>query len=147
MLDYPAPTVNGCAKETTIAEKYHAMVEKRLGNSRMKDFFDIWLLSLAFSFNGIALSEALRDTFSAPNTPIIQYPAALSTQFSDQPSTIAQWKSFRSRLPSVETCPCDMQDVSDKISTFLSPVAKSLLSNDAFDMLWPPGGPWSPRVP
>lgn len=45
LLDLPAPHLQGYSKENTIAEKFEAMVKLGVINSRMKDFFDIWLLS------------------------------------------------------------------------------------------------------
>jgi hypothetical protein len=45
-----------------IAEKFEAMVKLGILNSRMKDFFDIWLLSRQFEFNGLTLSDAIQKT-------------------------------------------------------------------------------------
>jgi len=45
ILDLPAPRLLAYSKETAVAEKFEAMVKLGELNSRMKDFFDIWLLS------------------------------------------------------------------------------------------------------
>jgi hypothetical protein len=45
MLDFPAPHLRAYARETVIAEKFQAMVMLGRANSRMKDFYDIWVLS------------------------------------------------------------------------------------------------------
>lgn len=50
MLDFPAPRLRTYSRETVIAEKFHAMVELDLSNSRLKDFYDIWILSRSFEF-------------------------------------------------------------------------------------------------
>lgn len=68
MLDCPAPRILCYTKESAIAEKFKAMVSLGMVNSRMKDFYDIWLLSRAFDFGGVRLSEAIRLTFAARNT-------------------------------------------------------------------------------
>ncbi len=58
LLDFPAPELNGYTMESTIAEKFQAMVKLGVLNSRMKDFYDIWMLSRAFDFTGETLAEA-----------------------------------------------------------------------------------------
>lgn len=50
LLDYPAPSLRAYARETVIAEKFHAMVILGRINSRMKDYYDIWLLSHTYDF-------------------------------------------------------------------------------------------------
>jgi hypothetical protein len=50
--------------ETSIAEKLHAMVTLGRADSRMKDFFDIFMLAEMESFDGADLTSAIRDTFS-----------------------------------------------------------------------------------
>lgn len=59
ILDLPAPRLNGYSQETVVAEKFEAMVKLGLVNSRMKDFYDIWLLSQQFDFDGSVLSNAI----------------------------------------------------------------------------------------
>ena len=48
LLDLPAPRLRVYPKETLVAEKFQAMVFLGRLNSRMKDFFDIWLLARQF---------------------------------------------------------------------------------------------------
>ena len=45
ILDFPAPMLFGYSRETAIAEKLQALVQLRMLNSRMKDYYDLWLLS------------------------------------------------------------------------------------------------------
>lgn len=51
MLDFPSPRLRAYARETVIAEKFQAMVMLGRVNSRMKDFYDIWILSRSFDFD------------------------------------------------------------------------------------------------
>ncbi|MDE2789111.1 MAG: nucleotidyl transferase AbiEii/AbiGii toxin family protein [Paracoccaceae bacterium] len=41
LLDMPAPRLRGYARETVVAEKFQAMVDQGIANSRMKDYFDL----------------------------------------------------------------------------------------------------------
>jgi hypothetical protein len=98
LLEFPAPHLRVYAKETTIAEKLHAMVSLDLSNSRMKDFYDLWTLSRLFPFDGAILSQAVAATFAQrkialPLTP----PVALRAEFAEHPFKSAQWQGFLKR--------------------------------------------------
>lgn len=64
LVDFPPPRLRAYARESTIAEKLHAMVELGLANSRMKDYYDLWFLSTEFPFDGTVLANAVRATFN-----------------------------------------------------------------------------------
>lgn len=68
VLDLPAPLLLGYSKESTIAEKFQAMVKLGIINSRMKDFYDIWLLSRQYEFDKRMLAEAVSLTFENRDT-------------------------------------------------------------------------------
>jgi predicted nucleotidyltransferase component of viral defense system len=85
ILDLPAPKLRGYSKESTIAEKFEAMVKLGALNSRMKDFFDIWLLARQFDFQGRRLAEAIEKTFSKRGTEIQFEPVALTDSFAADP--------------------------------------------------------------
>ena len=81
ILDFPAPELKGYTMESTIAEKFQAMVKLGVLNSRMKDFYDIWILSRTFDFKGEILAEALEKTFENRNTPITLNAAIFDPSF------------------------------------------------------------------
>jgi nucleotidyltransferase AbiEii toxin of type IV toxin-antitoxin system len=64
LLDLPAPRLRAYARETVIAEKFQAMVMLGRANSRMKDYYDIWLLTRTHEFTGDRLARAIAATFS-----------------------------------------------------------------------------------
>ncbi len=63
MLGFPMPRLRAYARETVIAEKFQAMVMLGRANSRMKDFYDIWILSRSFAFTDDRLARAIKATF------------------------------------------------------------------------------------
>jgi len=82
LLDMPAPLVQACRKETTIADKFAAMLELGIMNSRMKDFYDIAALADLFSFFGPDLQKAVRTALnreSPANLPDL--PVAFTEDF------------------------------------------------------------------
>lgn len=65
-----------------MAEKFQAMVMLGIANSRMKDFFDLWVLPRSFAFAGPVLGAAARATFARRKTPVpATPPLALTTRF------------------------------------------------------------------
>ncbi len=142
LLDFPAPALSGYPRETVIAEKFHAMVYLRTLNSRMKDFYDVWLLARQFAFDGELLARAIAATFANRETVIDVAPIAFTPEFTEQPSTLAQWTAFRRKLPNTE-CPDRLADVVRFLSEFLFPIARACESGDPFAQRWPAGGSWT----
>ncbi len=141
LLDFPAAELSGYPRETVVAEKFQAMVYLRTANSRMKDFYDIWLLASQFPFDGKLLAKAVSATFANRETAIDVSPIAFTPDFTEQPSTLTQWSAFRSRL-SHEQVPEKLSDVATVLATFLLPVARTCATNESFEMRWSPSGPW-----
>jgi Nucleotidyl transferase AbiEii toxin, Type IV TA system len=51
LLGQPAPNLRAYPPETVIAEKFQAMVALGLANTRLKDFYDIWILAQTYDGN------------------------------------------------------------------------------------------------
>ena len=82
LLGNPAPHLRAYPRETVVAEKYQALVNLGMANSRMKDFYDLWVIAREFDFDGLTLSEAIRNTFSRRRTALPEYtPSGLSPEF------------------------------------------------------------------
>ena len=79
LLDFPAPRLRVYPRETVVAEKLEAMVQLGLANSRMKDFFDLFLLAKLFEFEGQLLVQAISATFNRRGTLLpTRIPTALT---------------------------------------------------------------------
>jgi hypothetical protein len=141
IIEMPPPVLTGYSMESTIAEKFEAMVKLGPLNSRMKDFFDIWLLSRLYEFTGKTLASAISSTFKTRSTDISRYSSAFSAEFMVDESRAAQWEAFLSRT-AIESAPSEFSAVVEPISTFLGPPAEAVANGSAFKKSWPPGGPW-----
>lgn len=142
LLGFPAPELSGYPRETVVAEKFQAMVYLRTLNSRMKDFYDVWLLANQFTFDGALLAKAIAATFANRETAIDVAPIAFSPDFTEQASTLVQWTAFRNKLPNTE-CPAKLSDVVTFLAEFLLPIARACESGESFHPHWVPGGPWT----
>lgn len=142
LLDFPAPRLRICPWETVVAEKYQALVELGMANSRMKDFFDLQHMAKKFEFEGLKLSKAIQATFERRKTELPKLiPVAFTPKFTEDETVSRRWTVFlrRSRL---EDSSVSLQQVTDAIWRFLKPVNSSLRSQTRFDKTWQPGGPW-----
>lgn len=142
LLDFPAPALSGYPRETVVAKQFQAMVYLRTLNSRMKDFYDVWLLARQFAFDGSVLAKAISATFKHRGTAIDVGPIAFTPDFTEQASTLAQWTAFRNKLPNAE-CPETLADVVPVLSELLLPIARACERGEAFEQRWSPGGPWT----
>jgi Nucleotidyl transferase AbiEii toxin, Type IV TA system len=92
LLDLPRPRLRCYRPETSIAEKIHAMVVLGSRNSRMRDFFDVFMLSRHRAFDARTLAEAIEATFARRGTPIPNMlPVALTSDFAQSREKQAQW--------------------------------------------------------
>jgi hypothetical protein len=102
-------------------------------NSRMKDFYDIWLLSKLFSFEGSILQKALKNTFERRGTvyPTLP-PVAFMPDFYGNPQKLIQWEAFvkKSKL---KISVGSLASVIAEISDFLTPVMQS---HGTFENVW-----------
>lgn len=144
MLDLPEPKLRGYNKETLIAEKYEAMVKLGEMNSRMKDFFDIWLLSSQFPFEQNALTAALRATFERRGTDLGELPAILQPGFERLDEKQKQWSAFR-RKSSLDYAPEQFEEVAAFVSGFIGSVVEDALVMNESNKSWVPAGPWGDK--
>lgn len=143
LLDMPAPRLRAYPKETVVAEKLEAMVSLELGNSRMKDFFDLWTLARTFPFHGAVLSQAIEATFARRGTPIPDgHPIALTEEFSADAAKLAQWQAFCRRSVLQDTAPT-LQEVITLLERFLLPLLAKIRAGEQYTDTWSPDGTWS----
>jgi Nucleotidyl transferase AbiEii toxin, Type IV TA system len=69
ILKFPAPKLHAYSKESVVAEKFEAMVKLGMANSRMKDFYDLWVLVQRFQFKSATLAAAIQATFAVWRMP------------------------------------------------------------------------------
>ncbi|HEX2890920.1 nucleotidyl transferase AbiEii/AbiGii toxin family protein, partial [Vineibacter terrae] len=119
LLDLPSPRLRAYSRETVIAEKFQAMVMLGRSNSRMKDFYDIWMLSRSYEFDPDRLAQAIAATFNRRKTPIpTALPDALTRAFAEDPAKQKQWASF---IESIEMKSDSLPDVVEALAAFLMP--------------------------
>ncbi len=129
-----------------VTERFHAMVDLGLSNSRMKDFFDIWFLARQFPFDGRILATAVSTTFERRQTPVLSTPPlALTDTFAGDAGKQTQWLAFAKRAR-IELPAPSLFDVIANIKELMLPVTEAITSKRDFNAAWLPKGPWRPSV-
>ena len=139
LLDYPAPQLLCYSRESVIAEKFEAMVKLGALNSRMKDFYDIWLLCKQFDFDGAKLSEAIRLTLNHRGTVLSDSILPFTAEFARDKQV--QWVALSKRLGREQT-PTEFSQVVEVIRGFLAPLVAALVNQTQPPSRWVAGGGW-----
>jgi hypothetical protein len=139
ILNFPAPILRGYPTETVIAEKTEAMIKLGRVNSRMKDFYDVWLLSRHFNFDAEVLSSAIRRTLEKRKTEVMGFDALQAEILENQDIEI-QWSSFLKK--SQLEAPGSFADTLMQIDSFLAPILSALKHGNQITLKWSPSGPW-----
>lgn len=131
--DFQKPVVATYSLESTIAEKFDAILQRLQLTSRMKDFYDIYYLSCAFDFDGIQLQQAIFETLKNRGTPYGSDSLDKIVSFSADREMQVQWRRFlqRSSLPELS-----FDEVLFGISAFLRPAWQSIITEDEMTGKW-----------
>jgi hypothetical protein len=128
LLNFPAPRLKAYARETSVAEKFEAMVKLGMLNTRMKDFYNLWELSRRFDFDGATLCRSIKATFERRGTPVpIDPPSALRPTFYENAEKIAQWNGFL-RKGHIEAEGKSLAEVTAALRAFLMPPLEMKIS-------------------
>jgi predicted nucleotidyltransferase component of viral defense system len=142
LLDFPAPRLRAYPRETVVAEKLEAMVQLGLANSRMKDFYDLVILSRMFEFDGELLIQAIRATFERRKTPLPEgLPAALTPSFAEDAGKTTQWRAFRRKSGGEDIG--ELPTVAAEIARFVETPLAAASDEIALTARWTAGGPWT----
>lgn len=142
LLDFPAPRLRAYPRETVVAEKFEAMVKLGIANSRMKDFYDLWIMLHEYKFDGQTLCRAIGATFKRRGTDLPKEPPlALTEEFANDPAKAAQWTAFM-RCLNLQPEEMRLTQVVTAPSAFLMPPTSAAVRGEPFEKDWPPSGLW-----
>jgi Nucleotidyl transferase AbiEii toxin, Type IV TA system len=141
LLKAPAPKLKAYPKESVVAEKFEAIVKLGMANSRMKDFYDLWILAQRFEFENATLAAAIQATFETRRTSLpSSLPLAFSADFWQSPNKQTQWKAFLRK--SDLNANSSLEETIRIVREFVMPVVEGIAEADRERKTWPSGGPW-----
>lgn len=142
ILDFPKPRLKGYPAESVISEKFEAMVKLGLLNSRMKDFYDIWLMMRQFEFSGLNLAEALKRTFEHRRTELPKTKPLFADEIYDEKSDRQiLWKAFL-RKNDIKHAPEKLAITAKEIEKFLIKPLDAIKKGNRFNAEWKASGTW-----
>lgn len=141
--DFPAPRVRAYPAEAVVAEKFQAMAALGIANTRMKDFYDVWVLSETRAFDAQTLGEAIRATFARRGTalPGEPPPLALTPTFGRDAEKQAQWRAFLARAR-LRDAPDDLATVVERVGALVLPLLTGAPDSER-RATWTPGADWT----
>jgi predicted nucleotidyltransferase component of viral defense system len=140
ILPMPAPELSSYPPETVVAEKLQAMIYLGLINSRMKDYYDLWIIAKQFDFDGLILQESIRRTFENRKTSLPeQEPLAFSRQFADEKQS--QWEAFL-KTNLIMDVPDQLEIILNLIRQFTLPIFENIRAETKSMKMWKKGMGW-----
>ncbi len=138
ILDFPAPKLWCYSLESIVAEKFEALMKLGDWNSRMKDFYDLWILSREYNFEGHRLSKAIDLTFKNRGASLKQEITAFNQEFIKKKEK--EWNVFIKTLDQKDSP--SFSDVIESLKLFLLPIVKALTTKKRLPKYWKALGPW-----
>lgn len=94
----PQAEIMAYSLETVVAEKFHAMISLSRGNSRMKDFFDVYRILVTDRVDAGILEQAIRATFTNRETAYEEDHPLFTTDFFTDANRVMFWKGFLKKI-------------------------------------------------
>lgn len=130
---YHKPEILTYSLESTIAEKFDAILQRFELTGRMKDFYDIYYLSRTFDFGGLRLQTAIQETLQNRGTPYDKDSFDRVLALADNEDMQVRWRYFLKTLKNDEP---PFADVIGGIQQFLSPIWDAIIAEKEFLGTW-----------
>ena len=137
-MDYPVildddnPIIYAYSIYSCIAEKFEAIVSLGYDNSRLKDFYDIYVIVSSFDLNGNELFNAIKETFGHRNTKFDEI-VIFENDFLDD-IMIKRWNSFIKKKKAMMEL--SLKDTINLINKLLIPIVNALTNDEEFNKYW-----------
>ena len=130
---YEKPEILTYSLESTIAEKFDAILQRFELTGRMKDFYDIYYLSRTFDFDGLKLQTAIQETLQNRGTAYEKDSFDRILALAEDPDMQTKWRYFLKTLGNPEM---PFAEVINGIQQFLAPVWDAIVSDNEHIQRW-----------
>ena len=130
---YDKPEILTYSLESTIAEKFDAILQRFELTGRMKDFYDIYYLSRSFDFEGLKLQTAIQETLQNRGTAYEKDSFDRILALAEDEDMQIKWRYFIKTLGNPDI---GFADVMEGIKTFLLPVWKAITAEEELFNNW-----------
>lgn len=133
LAGFDEPGIYTYSLESTMAEKFDAILKRMAATSRMKDFYDIYYWSQAFDFDGRTQQEAIFETLQHRGTVYERDSLEKIKAFEENQSLLNLWNHYN---PGTGLHKPDFHSVLVQITRFIEPVYEAILKEDEFFGAW-----------
>ena len=133
LLDMDIPKVYAYSISSVVAEKFEAFVSLGLANSRYKDFYDIYVLSDRYNFDGTELMNAIKETFNHRSTSFDDI-AAFEDGFTDDETRRIRWNSFVKKKKALVKL--SFEETVQLLKILLFPIVDAIKKDELFEHSW-----------
>jgi predicted nucleotidyltransferase component of viral defense system len=133
LIDFKTPEISTYSLESTIAEKFDAILQRYELTGRMKDFYDIFYLSKKFEFDGRELQIAINETLKNRNTYYDKTSFERIIKLVDDSDMQIKWRYF---LKHIKNEQLDFEVVVNGIKNFLEPVFMAIIKDGIWQKNW-----------
>lgn len=133
ILEMDVPEIYAYSLESVIAEKFEAIVQLGYGNSRYKDFYDIYILSSTYDFNGQILKQAIIETFEHRKTSLLEI-VAFEDEFKMDATRKSRWDSFIRKKKAIEAI--SFETMMGDVKKFLFPLKEAIIKKEDLTIFW-----------
>lgn len=138
--DFEAPVLQTYSLESTIAEKFDAILQRFELTGRMKDFYDIYYLARKFDFEGAKLQTAIFETLQHRGTSYDKDSFKRITALAEDEDIQKRWKYF---LKNVKDVTLELSIVIEEMRIFLEPVFDAIVGEREWIKKWSPLRRWN----
>lgn len=131
--DFEKPVIMTYSLESTIAEKFDAILQRFELTGRMKDFYDIYYLARTFDFDGAKLQAAIARTLERRGTPYDKDSFKRVVALAEDVGIQKRWKYF---LKNIKDESLEFSAVIAEIQTFLEPVFNAIVNEGEWQKMW-----------
>ena len=130
---FDSPEVMTYSLESTIAEKFDALLQRMELTSRMKDIYDIYYLATMFDFDGRALQQAIFETLQNRGTDYDKTSFDRVIALAEDNNIQVRWRQYLRRMKMPEL---DLKEVMPVIDRFLRPVWEAIVTEQEILAQW-----------
>ena len=130
---FDSPEVMTYSVESTIAEKFDALLQRMELTSRMKDIYDIYYLATMFDFDGRALQQAIFETLQNRGTDYDKNSFDRVIALAEDSNIQVRWRQYLRRMKMPEL---DLKEVMPVIDRFLRPVWEVIVTEQEILARW-----------
>lgn len=131
--DFEAPVIMTYSLESTIAEKFDAILQRFELTGRMKDFYDIYYLARTFDFDGARLQMAIARTLERRGTSYEKNSFKRIITLAEDVDMQKRWRYF---LKNMKDDSLEFLEVIQEIQIFLEPVFEAIVNKDKWEKKW-----------